>query len=49
MKKDNAIVVKAEDLPRPVYVIGKDGRKKEYMLVPTRKAKGAQLCSGSVR
>lgn len=44
MKKDNAIVVRAEDLPRPVYVIGKDGARTEYMLVPTRKARGAQLC-----
>lgn len=39
------IVVRTQDLPMKVTVIGKDGLARDYELQPTRKHKGAQLCA----
>ena len=45
MKVQDEIVVRAEQLPMRVTVIGKDGLPRAYQLLPTRKHKGAQLCA----
>lgn len=39
------MVVKAEDLPQPLVVIGKDGKERYYQLMPAKKHRGAQLCA----
>lgn len=45
MSKECLVVVRAEDLPQRVVVIGCDGKPSVYQMVPTRKCKGAQLCA----
>jgi hypothetical protein len=43
--KEFLFVVRAEDLPRPILVIGRDGEERIYQLMPTKKQKGAQFCA----
>jgi hypothetical protein len=45
MKVQGEIVVRAEQLPLRVTVIGIDGLERAYQLIPARKFKGAQLCA----
>lgn len=39
------IVVRAEDLPLAITVIGKRQKTTEYLMISTRNKNGAQLCS----
>ncbi len=43
MKRE--IVIRAEDLPLSVTVIGKRQQTTKYLMISTRNRNGAQLCS----
>lgn len=43
MKRE--ILIRVEDLPLPVIVIGKEQKTTEYLMISTRNKNGAQLCS----
>ena len=45
MNLERELVVKAEDLPLAVKVIGKGHKVSSYLMIPTRNRNGAQLCA----
>lgn len=41
----DGLVIRAEDLPLPITVIGKRQKTTQYLMISTRNQNGAQLCS----